>query len=127
MAYHDEEFPKTLSTNPDSPELAKLDNSALFSLPKRWTWTNLSAIAELKGGITKGQKRKSQDLLSSVPYLRVANVQRGYLDLADIKQIEATAVEIKELKLLPSPFAPSGPNCLNFKLPIESRPQAQPL
>jgi hypothetical protein len=25
------------------------------------------------------------------------------------------------------PFAPSGPNCLNFKLPIESRPQAQPL
>ena len=26
-----------------------------------------------------------------------------------------------------SPFAPSGPNCLNFKLPIESHSQAQPL
>ena len=26
-----------------------------------------------------------------------------------------------------SPFAPSGPNCLHFKLPIESSPQAQPL
>ena len=26
-----------------------------------------------------------------------------------------------------SPFASSGPSCLNFKLPVESRPQAQPL
>ena len=26
-----------------------------------------------------------------------------------------------------SPFAPSDSNCLNFKLPIESSPQAQPL
>ena len=26
-----------------------------------------------------------------------------------------------------SPFASSGPSCLNFKLPVESHPQAQPL
>lgn len=90
-----------MSTNIDSPELEKRDNSELFPLPKGWTWTNLSAIAELKGGITKGQRRKPQDILSSVPYLRVANVQRGYLDLAEIKQIEATEDEIKELRLLP--------------------------
>ena len=26
-----------------------------------------------------------------------------------------------------SPFAPSGSHCLNFKLPVESSPQSQPL
>jgi hypothetical protein len=26
-----------------------------------------------------------------------------------------------------SPFAPSGPNYLHFKRPVESRPQSQPL
>jgi len=26
-----------------------------------------------------------------------------------------------------APFAPSDSNCLNFKLPVESNPQAQPL
>ena len=90
-----------MSTNTDSPALAKRDTGVLPPLPKGWVWIHLSAIAELKGGITKGQKRKSQDILSSVPYLRVANVQRGYLDLAEIKQIEATEDEIKELRLLP--------------------------
>ena len=33
----------------------------------------------------------------------------------------------KELVSLDSPFAPSGSNCLNFKLPVESSPQSQPL
>jgi type I restriction enzyme S subunit len=40
-------------------------------------------------------------MLRSVPYLRVANVQRGYLDLVEIKQIEATEEEIQELRLYP--------------------------
>ena len=29
--------------------------------------------------------------------------------------------------VIPSPFAPSGSNCLNFKLPVESSIQSQPL
>lgn len=54
-----------------------------------------------EGGIAKGQRRASGDTLQLVPYLRVANVQRGYLDLADVKQIEASAEEIAELRLVP--------------------------
>lgn len=77
------------------------DTSTLLQLPDGWCWANLLQIAELKGGITKGQKRRPQDVLRRVPYLRVANVQRGYLDLADVKQIEATEQEIDELKLEP--------------------------
>jgi type I restriction enzyme, S subunit len=34
-----------------------------------------------------------------VPYLRVANVQRGYLNLAEVKTIEATETEIRDLRL----------------------------
>jgi type I restriction enzyme S subunit len=36
-----------------------------------------------------------------VPYLRVANVQRGHLDLEEIKTIDATEDEISELELMP--------------------------
>ncbi len=34
-----------------------------------------------------------------LPYLRVANVQRGYLDLSEMKEIEATEDEIADLQL----------------------------
>lgn len=80
-----------------TPDLADEANS----LPEGWVWTTLSAIAELKGGITKGQKRRPGAVLWSIPYLRVANVQRGYLDLTEIKTIEATEAEIAELRLDP--------------------------
>jgi type I restriction enzyme S subunit len=67
--------------------------------PPGWCWTRLGHIAELKGGITKGQKRKPADRLRTVPYLRVANVQRGYLDLSVVKSIEATDEEIRQSSL----------------------------
>ncbi|WP_437742796.1 hypothetical protein WMF39_45960 [Sorangium sp. So ce1504] len=70
-------------------------------LPRGWSWTSLAAIADLKGGITKGQRRASGERLQLVPYLRVANVQRGYLDLAEVKEIEASVAEISELRLIP--------------------------
>ncbi|MCU0656795.1 MAG: restriction endonuclease subunit S [Polyangiaceae bacterium] len=68
-------------------------------LPRGWTIVPFGEIADLSGGITKGQKRKEGTQLRSVPYLRVANVQRGYLDLTEMKYIEATAEEIRDLSL----------------------------
>lgn len=76
------------------------DTNTLPELPEGWTWCNLQMIAELKGGITKGQKRKPGEKVRSVPYLRVANVQRGFFDLREVKEIEATEGEIEELRLL---------------------------
>jgi type I restriction enzyme S subunit len=38
---------------------------------------------------------------TKIPYLRVANVQRGYLDLSEIKEIEAQDCVISELLLKP--------------------------
>jgi len=51
-----------------------------------WRNVRLSEIAEIQGGITKDSKKQSL-LDEEVPYLRVANVQRGFLDLSEIKTI----------------------------------------
>jgi len=56
------------------------DTAVLPVLPERWCWTNLEQLTEIAGGITKGQKRGPSERVRSVAYLRVANVQRGYLD-----------------------------------------------
>lgn len=71
----------------------------LPSLPKGWCWTTLEEIADIEGGITKDQKRKKTATMTEVPYLRVANVQRGFLDLREIKTILADEEEAKALRL----------------------------
>ena len=77
------------------------DTSALPELPEGWVWASLSQISELKGGVTKGQRYKSGLSLRAVPYLTVANVQRGYLDLTKVKTIETTQEKIETLRLIP--------------------------
>ncbi|HZG42216.1 MAG TPA: restriction endonuclease subunit S [Longimicrobium sp.] len=74
---------------------------SISRLPEGWTGAVLADIAELKGGITKGQKRRPGDVTRLVPYLRVANVQRGYLNLSEVKEIEAKDSVIEELRLTP--------------------------
>src|SRR5437879_1512076 len=69
------------------------------NLPEGWAWTTLTAIADLKGGITKGRRLPAAVKTRRVPYLRVANVQRGYLNLSEVKDIEASEEEIAELRL----------------------------
>jgi type I restriction enzyme S subunit len=59
----------------------------------------LRELAVLKGGITKGNKRSRTSATRLVPYLRVANVQRGFLDLDEVKEIEADESEINALQL----------------------------
>ena len=67
-------------------------------LPEGWCWSTLDGLAHVVGGITKNSKLSSG---RSVPYLRVANVQRGRLDLREIKVIMATSQQIDLLKLEP--------------------------
>jgi predicted GIY-YIG superfamily endonuclease len=76
------------------------DTLELPPLPEGWVWARLDAVAALKGGITVDKNRKSAHA-RMIPYLRVANVQRGYLDLAEVKKIEAPETAINELRLEP--------------------------
>ena len=77
------------------------DTTNLPLLPEGWCWVSLDQITEIVGGVTKGQKISDLNSTREVPYLRVANVQRGYLDLAEIKRIRARESEVNMLLLKP--------------------------
>ena len=77
------------------------DTSNLPGLPEGWVWATLTQISDLKGGATKGRRFRAGESLTEVPYLRVANVQRGYLDLSEIKTIEVTQEVVDQLALVP--------------------------
>lgn len=75
------------------------DTSDLPELPEGWVWASLDSLAVVVGGITVDKKRSIEDC-KSVPYLRVANVQRGYLDLSEVKSILAPQDRIDQLRLV---------------------------
>ena len=77
-------------------EPASPDIRGTSRLPEGWTWASMDALAHVVGGITKDSKQTSG---RSVPYLRVANVQRGRLDLAEVKTIVAPEPKIEALRL----------------------------
>ncbi|EKP0294303.1 TPA: restriction endonuclease subunit S [Aeromonas veronii] len=54
--------------------------------PKGWDEVVLKDIADIRSGVTKGKIVKEDDAIT-LPYMRVANVQDGYLDLSSIQEI----------------------------------------
>lgn len=58
----------------------------------------LDEIADITGGITKGRDLSKQETVY-LPYLRVANVQNGYLDLSQMKTIEVKTNEVEKYLL----------------------------
>lgn len=58
----------------------------------------LSEVAEVVSGVAKGRRFNGQKPVT-VPYIRVANVQAGYLNFEEIKTIEALPSEVRELTL----------------------------
>ena len=58
----------------------------------------LHEVAEVVSGVAKGRKFNGQKSVT-VNYLRVANVQAGYLDLSEIKTIEALPGEVEALQV----------------------------
>lgn len=67
--------------------------------PKEWGIRKLQDLSEIVSGVTKGRKLSGNSVVS-VPYLRVANVQDGYLDLKEIKTIDALPSEVEKYGLL---------------------------
>lgn len=82
------------------PEPVQPDTTNLSSLPAGWLWASLDMLGEIVSGVAKGSKQTPGISLREVPYLRVANVQRGFLDLSEIKKIMASERDIEELTLL---------------------------
>ncbi len=59
--------------------------------PRGWQVAELAKHADVQGGVQVSAKRAT--LPVELPYLRVANVMRGRLDLSEIKLIRVTASE----------------------------------
>jgi type I restriction enzyme S subunit len=77
------------ATNPKGGAVDKIRH-------QRNSVVRLGDVAEVVSGVAKGRKLGGK-VTRDVPYLRVANVQAGGLDLAEMKYIPATADEITEL------------------------------
>lgn len=71
-----------------------------YQISTRYPQMALREIAEIASGITKGRKIESKSLIK-VPYLRVANVQDGFLNLEEIKSIAIRRGEEQRYALVP--------------------------
>jgi type I restriction enzyme S subunit len=80
----------TRGLDPNAP-LKPSGQEWLGEIPAHWGLQRLKQLAEVRGGLTLG-KQYSGELLE-YPYLRVANVQDGYLKLDDILTVEVPAPE----------------------------------
>jgi type I restriction enzyme S subunit len=69
-------------------------------VPEGWAARALSECATVQTGVAKGRPIDNGEAVN-VPYLRVANVQDGYLDLAEIKTITIRKSERARYSLQP--------------------------
>lgn len=66
--------------------------------PKGWEEKTLKDIAVIRSGVTKGKVVSEADAVT-LPYMRVANVQDGYLDLSSIQEITVSKSDAEKCKL----------------------------
>jgi type I restriction enzyme S subunit len=66
--------------------------------PMGWPVVPLSDAAEVISGVAKGRKLAEGEGVV-LPYMRVANVKDGYLDLGEVKTIEIKRTEVDKLRI----------------------------
>ncbi|BCA59525.1 type I restriction endonuclease subunit M [Sphingomonas sp. HMP6] len=87
----------TKGLNPNTP-MKDSGIEWLGEVPAHWTVAPLKYIARVQTGVAKGKDMQGRDS-ALVPYLRVANVQDGYLDLSDVAEIEMPLADIERYLL----------------------------
>ena len=70
----------------------------LGDVPEHWEVTRLKKVATIQAGLTLGKVYRSAELVER-PYLRVANVQSGHLDLSEITTVQVPLAEVKKTTL----------------------------
>jgi type I restriction enzyme, S subunit len=70
----------------------------LGEIPENWKVVSLSFLGKVRTGVTKGRNLDNSETVQ-VPYLRVANVQDGYLNLEDVATIEVLPEEVASFSL----------------------------
>lgn len=67
--------------------------------PLGWKREILNNVSVIQTGLAKGKAVSNKPV--RLPYLRVANVQDGFLDLTEIKEIEVEQSQIERYRLCP--------------------------
>ena len=69
-----------------------------FELPSAWSWVWLGDVTQITGGVTLGRKGSIAQPVT-LPYLRVANVQRWRVLHDDLKTVTIGAAELPRFQL----------------------------
>ncbi|OYY94435.1 MAG: hypothetical protein B7Y41_06260 [Hydrogenophilales bacterium 28-61-23] len=81
----------TRGMNPDA-EFESTSFPEIGSIPKHWTTKRLKFLGNVRSGVAKGKDNGEKNTVS-LPYLRVANVQDGFVDLTEVLEIEVAQCE----------------------------------
>lgn len=68
-----------------------------MKIPKGWNTALLHELAHVQTGLSKSEGRTGPSVRK--PYLRVANVQDGFLDLSELKQIDVPVAQVERFRL----------------------------
>lgn len=86
-------------------QLDRLTHALFFELfgdpaanSNQWPMMQVGDVGDVQGGLQVSHARKNCP--REVPYLRVANVYRGFLDLGEIKTLRATNAEVDRTTLV---------------------------
>lgn len=83
----------TRGLNPNVPMRSGLE--WIEQAPAHWETFPLKHVSTVQGGLTLGKNYPKSQGVKSYPYLRVANVQDGFLDLTKITEINLPVREAK--------------------------------
>lgn len=89
----------TKGLDPDAP-MKESGVEWLGKVPAHWEIKRLKFLAHVQGGVAKGRDLGDAETIE-VPFLRVANVQDGYLDLDDVATIQVAKNELERYSLRP--------------------------
>lgn len=68
--------------------------------PNGWEVHPLSDVADVISGVAKGRQLTAEESVE-LPYMRVANVKDGHLDMAEVKTIRIKKTEVEKLRIVP--------------------------
>jgi type I restriction enzyme S subunit len=81
----------------ESPNLRVTGNAWMQEVPAHWGLVSLKRMSEIQTGLTLG--KVYEGALIERPYLRVANVQDGHLDLENVTTIEVPVEVARRVEL----------------------------
>src|SRR5690554_1840777 len=87
------------STFPKYPEYKDSGVEWLGEVPAHWVVGPLRWYATIQGGVAKGKSYSNDTPTVDLPYLRVANVQDGHVDLSSVNTVTVALSEVDRYRL----------------------------